>query len=378
MGSALFLLYVGIDSGDRSGTTEALERSCLTVDSLAKPDAESALAFLEDTEKSVDCIVSAYHLAGMDGIEFSQERTSRPVGSAVPLVLFVKDGSESVAASAVNARVSGYVRRDHPDAIERLAGRIRHEGEQSRSLEPSSAESLFENCREELQWERERLEEVRRGLSHDLRSPLNVAKAYAQQISTGTGDSDNEGDERDELTAEITTAVDRIDSFLGGLNMLIEQGHPVVSPERIDLTEVARSAWNQSNTGKASFQVVDDGPPFPDEIMADRERTRGLFRELYNNAVDHGPPGITVKVGALSGGFYVIDDGPGIPESKRDDVFRVGMSDRRGRNGIGLARVKHIAAAHRWSVSVCEGREEGCRFEITGVSSATGSFEART
>jgi signal transduction histidine kinase len=351
---------------------EVLTRSDVTVDPVSEPDAEAALSFLANAEKLPDCIVSAYHLSGIDGIEFSQRRTSKGMGSAVPLVLFVKNGSESIAASALNAGVSGYIQRDHPDAIERLIDRIRDETDSARSREDAVVESAFENCRAELQWERERLGEIRRVLSHDLRSPLNVAKGYTQYISTGTNGGDSQENDRNEPLSEITTALDRIDSFLDDLNVLIQQGQPVDSLEPLELTEVARSAWSQSNTKKASLQIVEEEPLVSGEIMADRERTLGLLRELYTNAVDHGPPEVTVEVGSLPDGFYVRDDGPGIPEDSREDVFRAGMSDRRGRNGLGLARVKHIASAHGWNVSVRERSEDGGCFEITGVNISAG------
>jgi signal transduction histidine kinase len=350
---------------------EVLTRSEITADSVSKPDAEAALSFLADAEEPPDCIVSAYHLPGIDGIEFSQRRAGQGTEPAVPLVLFVESGSESIAASALNAGVSGYVQRDHPDAVDRLADRIRDGIAPSRSREHAGTEPAFESCRAELNWERERIGEIRQVLSHDLRSPLNVAKGYTQYISTETKEDDYQETDRNEPLSEITTALDRIDTFLDDLNVLIQQGQPVGSTEPLGLTEAARSAWSQSNTKKASLQIIEQEPLVSGKIVANRERTLGLLRELYTNAVDHGPPEVTVEVGPLPDGFYVLDDGPGIPEDSRNDVFRAGMSDLKGRNGLGLARVSHIASAHGWSVSVHEGSEGGSRFEITGVNIST-------
>lgn len=198
-----------------------------------------------------------------------------------------------------------------------------------------------------------------------------MAKGYTQYISTETKEDDHQETDRNEPLSEITTALDRIDTFLDDLNVLIQQGQPVGSTEPLGLTEAARSAWSQSNTKKASLQIIEQEPLVSGKIVANRERTLGLLRELYTNAVDHGPPEVTVEVGPLPDGFYVLDDGPGIPEDSRNDVFRAGMSDLKGRNGLGLARVSHIASAHGWSVSVHEGSEGGSRFEITGVNIGT-------
>lgn len=326
MDSASCLLYVGIDPATRSAIDETLAQSGILADTVAEPDVESALSFLKNSERSIDCIVSAYHLSGMDGVDFSRERTHREADPSVPLVLFVEDGSESIAASALNAGISGYVRQDPPDAIDRITDQIRRQIEPDRQQDGTDTGSPFESCREELHWERERLEEVRRALSHDLRSPLNVAKGYLQYVSNQADGPDNEED--DEAISKITVALNRIDSFLGDLNALVQQGRPVVSPESLTLSEVARSAWSETNAEDASLRVVGDEPPPSDDIVADHERLVGLFRELYRNAVVHGSREVTIEVGPLTDGFYVSDDGRGIPDNRRGDVLREAAESR--------------------------------------------------
>jgi signal transduction histidine kinase len=75
--------------------------------------------------------------------------------------------------------------------------------------------------------------------------------------------------------------------------------------------------------------------------------------------------GVTVTVGLLDGdeGFYVEDDGSGIDESNRDEVFEPGFSTATEGTGLGLGIVRTIAHAHGWSVSLadCDG---GARFEV--------------
>lgn len=359
------VLCVGIGSEERSAVARALGRSGFAVEVLSSPDAESALSRLDETDEEIDCVVSAYDLGETNGVELARRRPNSG-RSAAPHVLFVEDGSESVAASALNAGVTGYVERETPQAVDRLADRIQQAVGRSPPA-PSDTDSRFETCRAELRWERRRLEEVRRVLSHDLRSPLNVAKGYAQYLSDEQGESDG-GDERHNPSREVIAAVDRVNSGLDGLNALIQQGRPVESPESVDLGAAARLAWRRSDTGRADLEMPEDDASLPRKVTADRDRLVGLLGELYENAVDHGPPEVTVRFGTLSDGFYVSDDGAGIPASERADVFRAGTSDREARNGFGLAQVSHIAAVHRWDVSVSESAKGGCRFEITGVA----------
>jgi signal transduction histidine kinase len=80
---------------------------------------------------------------------------------------------------------------------------------------------------------------------------------------------------------------------------------------------------------------------------------------------------VTVTVGPLDdgSGFYVADDGPGVPEAERERVFEFGHSGSDG-TGFGLAIVRGIAEAHGWRVSLTESESGGARFEFTDVKAA--------
>ena len=75
---------------------------------------------------------------------------------------------------------------------------------------------------------------------------------------------------------------------------------------------------------------------------------------------------MTVTVDRLGDGFYVADDGPGIPEDARGKLFDAGYTTSEEGTGFGLSIVQEIATAHGWDVSVADGTG-GARFEITGV-----------
>ncbi|MFC4543664.1 histidine kinase N-terminal 7TM domain-containing protein [Halosolutus amylolyticus] len=77
--------------------------------------------------------------------------------------------------------------------------------------------------------------------------------------------------------------------------------------------------------------------------------------------------GITVRVGSLADGFYVEDDGPGIPPDRREEVFDYGFTTDSDGTGFGLAIVDSLAASHGWEVSVTDGSRGGARFEFRGV-----------
>ena len=76
---------------------------------------------------------------------------------------------------------------------------------------------------------------------------------------------------------------------------------------------------------------------------------------------------MTVTVGNLSDGFYVADDGPGIPDTERDTVFNVGYSTTDDGTGFGLSIVQQVADSHGWHTRITDGPSDGARSEFTRV-----------
>ena len=215
-----------------------------------------------------------------------------------------------------------------------------------------------EQYRRELERQNERLEEFASMVSHDLRNPLTVAKG---QLEIARMD-----DDREEL-AETATALDRMEELIDDLLAMARQGQPIEETEPTSLGSVADSAWTMIEADGAALDVADDAT-----VLADPDRLQQLFENLFRNAVEHGETVETVAVGALGdgAGFYVADDGVGIPGPKRDEVFESGYTTNRDGTGFGLAIVTDIADAHGWDVTVSESEFGGARFEVRGVEAA--------
>ncbi len=62
-------------------------------------------------------------------------------------------------------------------------------------------------------------------------------------------------------------------------------------------------------------------------------------------------------------GFYIADDGLGIPADERDQIFKPGYSSGVG-TGFGLQIVEQVVDAHGWRITVAESETGGTRFEI--------------
>jgi PAS domain S-box-containing protein len=233
----------------------------------------------------------------------------------------------------------------------------------------TAMEAAFERVdrRAELERKNDRLEEFANAVSHDLRNPLNVATARLE-LAADDCDSHHLGHASD--------ALDRMETLIGDILTLARQGREAVDPEPVGLEGVVRQAWGDVATADAALTVRDTAT-----IEADPSQLRQLVGNLLGNAVEHGSTSprsqapedsadVTVRVGTLSDdeGFYVADDGPGIPAEEREAVFDAGYSTAEGGVGFGLAIVERVADAHGWEVRVTEGSDGGARFEVSSVA----------
>jgi len=163
-----------------------------------------------------------------------------------------------------------------------------------------------ERYREELERQNERLEQFASLVSHDLRNPPNVATGRFELLREEVVmAADNENAEA------VERALTRMDDLINQILTLAREGQPVEQWDAVSLSSVAKGSWEMVETDTAELRVDDDLA-----FKADPARLKRLFENLFRNALDHGGPDVTVTVGALSDkpGFYVFDDGPGIPE----------------------------------------------------------------
>ncbi|WP_299235553.1 PAS domain S-box protein [Natronomonas sp.] len=212
----------------------------------------------------------------------------------------------------------------------------------------------------QLRRERDRLEKFTSIVSHDLRTPLNVAQGrieLALQELT------------EELAAESLEEADRalrrMEEMLEELLTLAKQGEVVADTEPVSLRGVAESTWETVETADARLRVSTDR-----SIEAAPGRVKSLFENIYRNAIEHGGSDVELRVGESGGGFYIEDDGPGISVDIREKVFVPGYSSSEGGTGFGLNIVEEIVEAHGWEINITEGRDGGVRFDITGVEFA--------
>ena len=227
----------------------------------------------------------------------------------------------------------------------------------------------LEESRRELERQNERLDRVAATISHDLRNPLNVASGRLELLRAELEDGDAELH-----AAKVAQAHDRMGDIVEEVLTLAREGRDVDELAAVDIEAAAAEAWANVETGGASLDVAVDGA-----VWADRSSLLTVFENLFRNAVEHASPadgdgagrsdggGTTVRVGQVEDGFYVADDGPGIPDDERDQVFEHGYTTSEDGTGFGLAIVETVAETHGWTAEATEGPDGGARFVFRGA-----------
>ncbi len=269
----------------------------------------------------------------------------------------------------------------------------------------------------ELLTERDRLEEFASTVSHDLRNPLNVAQGRIELLRQDAPDVHVEA---------IDRSLSRMEDIITDSLTLAREGEAAGDTDAIDFDLCVGDAWAIVDTGSAAIERPDDLGTVEADAGRLRQLLENLFRNAVEhgctdshpnardgvgpgstdsqvspddgfergstgsrpdpgNAVEHGStsppshghedgdgsgpptdPAVTVRVGRLDDGegFYVEDDGPGIPPDDRGSVFEHGYTTQSEGTGLGLTIVERIADAHGWSVVVTESESGGARFEV--------------
>lgn len=190
-------------------------------------------------------------------------------------------------------------------------------------------------------------------LSHDLKNILQIAHGRLE-LARDTG-------EREHLDA-VDQSIGRATTMVDELTTAMQAGSLVEEVSIVDSETVFNQAWRSQATADGTKEV-EEGI----RVRANEMALQRIFENLVRNTFEHGEDTATVRVGSLEHGFYVEDDGPGIPEDEREKVFEPGYTTKESGTGTGLVGIHQIALAHGWETEIREGSDSGARFEFTNV-----------
>jgi two-component system OmpR family sensor kinase len=204
---------------------------------------------------------------------------------------------------------------------------------------------------------REREREFIRDSSHHLKTPLQLARSYAELAGAGIAGEDHRQD-----TDALIVELDRMAKIVNGLLVFITSEQPQLIERRpTDLEELLIGITGRWMDAVDRNWTVD--VKTPGTLFVDSHRLEYAIDALIENAVAATTPGGQISVIAegmeATASIRIIDNGHGIAAAAIEHVFerfwtRAGRTERRG-TGLGLAIAKTIVDAHKGSIEVRSG-----------------------
>jgi len=189
-------------------------------------------------------------------------------------------------------------------------------------------------------------------LSHEMKTPLGVIRAYAEGLQDETDE-----EKRQRYSEVIITETERMSSLITTLLDLsaLENGAALLHPERFDFTDFLEIVAGRLliDTPDADFELQYELPEHPVYVNADKNRMEQVLDNLIVNAKRNVRPGGILKLslkendGRLD--FSIFNEGPLIPQENMSKIWTKFYRDRNSRysgSGLGLAIAAQILSMH--------------------------------
>lgn len=209
---------------------------------------------------------------------------------------------------------------------------------------------------QQLERERDNLDRFTSVVSHDLRNPLNVIQGRLELAQ-----DDCESEHFDAMERSL----DRMNELIDDLLILSRESETEPLLDAVNLQEMGEKCWQNLDTKGATLNTETERT-----IVADESQFKQVLENLFRNAIEHGGEDIIITIDALDNGFYVEDNGRGIPADAHDSLLEFGFSTKTNGTGFGLSIVNEVIENHNWDLNVAEGRKGGARFEFRNITFA--------
>ncbi|MCT4778236.1 MULTISPECIES: HAMP domain-containing sensor histidine kinase [Exiguobacterium] len=194
------------------------------------------------------------------------------------------------------------------------------------------------------------------GITHDVRTPLAIVRNEAEMLELGVVKQEDVAATGRSMTEEV----DRIDRLVtqmleysklsaGKLALTIESVH---MNELIEATVARMEEWFRHKQVTVTLELVEDAV-----VQADRLAMERILSNFLQNAYHASPIGGVITIRLTERRLEIEDDGPGITESMRANIWDMYVKgDRSNGHGLGLAINKLLLEAQGLSYGI-ESRE---------------------
>lgn len=222
------------------------------------------------------------------------------------------------------------------------------------ALEVRQAALAFIKMQERIKRQTQQRTAMLAGISHDLRTPLTRMKLQLAMLA--------KGEEIENLSSDIDEMEKMIEGYIN-----FAKGEESEESREIKLSSLLEStADNYRRQGKRLDLRADKKKERPLKLR--ENAIRRMLGNIIDNAFRYGKiVHITLENAGNSALIFIDDNGPGIPEEMRDEVFRpffrldASRNSETGGTGLGLAIARDIIHAHGGDIKLDESPMGGLR-----------------
>lgn len=219
-------------------------------------------------------------------------------------------------------------------------------------------------------------------VAHELKSPLNVIRMYAELLSDEQGIAD---EQRFNAVNVINDEVDRLAGLIGNLLNItkIEAGNITLNRQRVKFIEFLEDTFNSvARSGKNEHIHFDlQLPRTLSSIQVDKELLRIAINNLLTNAVKYNRPNGKVTLSAEELDDFIVirvsDTGLGISATDQPRIFEKFYRSaeeqitQKSGHGLGLSLAKEIVELHQGDITLQSTLGEGSEFTIALKKTST-------
>jgi len=223
------------------------------------------------------------------------------------------------------------------------------------AVEVRQAASAFILMRERIRRQITQRTEMLAGVSHDLRTPITRMKLELAMLGDGPE------------TADLRADVAEMERMIGGY-LSFARGEGTEQPVATNLSALLKDVTNSALRDGTAIELQAE-----DDLMV---RLRpDAFRRCLTNLIGNAhryARAVTVKAGRRGTGIEILvdDDGPGIPQSQREEVFKPFYRIESSRNpatggiGLGLTIARDVVRSHGGDLTLDESPQGGLRARL--------------
>jgi two-component system nitrogen regulation sensor histidine kinase NtrY len=215
-----------------------------------------------------------------------------------------------------------------------------------------------------------------RVLTHEIMNSMTPVTSLAQSAAALMAEADKGGDA---AVGDARAAVETLARRADGVMHFVESYRQISRRPEVRRRSFEALAWARelgalfrASDSSEGVTLTLDVRPEPLVIDADPDLLCQVLLNLLRNAAEaargHGEaPEVSLAFAGLAGGrvrIEVGDNGPGVPETLRQDVFLPFFTTKAKGTGVGLSLARQIVLAHGGSIALAESDRGGALFRI--------------